>query len=289
MIAAAIGLTIVSLSLSATLSGKQMLRYDYVRTKMNQNLRSGLDMAGLDIRIGGENLTSSFPAFEILDGPSGSADQLIIRRNLIGEILTLCDTIDAGSSAGQIVFAQGDGTMSSGIQEPGCIYGDPGQTQNYTSWSTYRTSNGETSKLAFIYDSITGDGEFFSYTGEGDSGNSLYLTRSAGNWLNTYQEVSSQVIMLEEHRFRLVDGVLQIVVNQNFDLPQNIVTDVTDFQVTLLMNDDTTLTSYDPSSTYDWTDIREVRVTISGSELSQKRLLTKDLSTSFFPRNILSH
>jgi len=282
-------MTVVSLSLSATLSGKRMLRYDYVRTRMNQNLRSGIDMTGIDIRIAGENLTSTFPVFELLDGPSGAADQFIVRRNLLGEILTLCDTITAGGSAGQIIFAQGDGTMSSGIQEPGCIYNDPGQTQNYNSWSAFRVTDGETSKSAYIYDSSTGNGEFFTYSGEGDSGNSLYLTRSAGTWVNTYNEVSSQIIMLEEHRYRLIDGVLQVIVNQDFATPRNIVGDITDFQVTLVMNDGTQLTAYDSTSAYEWTNLDEVQVTLSGSETTQKRLLEKQLTSSFFPRNILSH
>src|SRR5690606_14236408 len=54
---------------------------DVVRTRINSNLRSAMDMVAMNIRQAGENLQSSFPALVLEDGGADNPDTLILRRN----------------------------------------------------------------------------------------------------------------------------------------------------------------------------------------------------------------
>src|SRR5690606_6020349 len=55
-----LGLIMLALTLSATTSNRRLYKYDLVRTRINQNMRSALDIMGIDVRQAGENLFSTF-------------------------------------------------------------------------------------------------------------------------------------------------------------------------------------------------------------------------------------
>jgi hypothetical protein len=265
------------LMLSSTLANKRAFNFDMKRVLLDQNLRSGMDILGADLRVGGENLPTSFPAFEIINGVAGAADELVVRRNLIDEVLPVCTSIPTGSTALQVYFAVGGATTAA------CTYS--GQTYNYNSWRTYRTNNSGTVR-AFIYDVAAKNGEFFNYTNEGSTGTAYYILRNSGSWTFGYPALSSSVYILEEWRFKLVSGVLQIEVNGQPATPQNVVAGLSDFQVRALMNDatvKTTMTRID-----DWSQMQALEVTLSGATTYQKKALTRTLTSRFFPRNILS-
>src|SRR5690606_49337 len=56
---------------------------DVVRTRVNSNLRSAMDILSMNIRQAGENLQASFPAVIVEDGEGGAPDVLRVRRSLI--------------------------------------------------------------------------------------------------------------------------------------------------------------------------------------------------------------
>jgi prepilin-type N-terminal cleavage/methylation domain-containing protein len=277
MVAMFLGLVVGAIMLSSTLANKQAYSYDLKRVMLDQNLRSGMDILGSTIRVGGENLPTSFPAFEIVNGVGSSPDELIVRRNLLDEVLPVCSAIPAGSAALQVYFALGGSPLSA------CTYS--GQTHNFNSWSSYRSSHGG-SVRAFIYDVSGKQGEYFNYSNEGSSGTSYYILRSGGSWTYPYPTASSSVYILEEWKIRLNSGVVAVEVNGEPATPNNIIAGVNNFQVNAVMADGTTKTTF--LRTDDWSDVTAFEITLSASTSYQKKTINRALTSRFFPRNILS-
>lgn len=286
--ASSMGLLLLGLTFTSAITGKQALRQEFEQTKMSQDLRSAIDLLGVDIRLTGEQLPSSFPAVELIDGNSGGPDQLILRRNLLSEVLTVCSELAAGTSTSQVIFASGDGTVDVGVQSPACIFDDPGQRTNFDAWREFRARNGGPTD-AFIFNIISKEGEFFKYLEESTGIDTMFLTRGAGSWQSTYPYISSSIYAIEEHRFRLVDGVLEIIRNRDWAAPQKIVSSLKDFQVTVTYQDGTTANELPANGGRLWTDIRGIQVELAASETVAKRTMRKRLSNTFYPRNILSN
>jgi Tfp pilus assembly protein PilW len=273
-----LGLLMLALTLSATMSNRQLYRYDLVRTRINQNLRSALDIIGIDVREAGENLPSTFPAVEIIDGTAGAPDELIVRRNLVDEVFNVCVQIASGSGNTDVIVA--DDTLT----VPGCD-----TTSNLTAltnWSAYRLAEGGTVK-GYVYDRVNHVGEFFDLVDEQNNGSNFRIVRAAGNWTNTYPVGASSIYILEEWRYRLQNGVLQIVTDQDTANPLDVVTDLTDFQVLATMQDTTTMNSF--AVTDDWTEIATLQILLTGQDTIKGEVFSRTVSARFFPRNILSN
>ena len=82
IVSAGIGLGLLAATAGVVMSNRGLFNVDMVRTKLNQNLRSSLDIVGMNVREAGENLPGAFPAVELIDGGAGP-DHLILRRNLL--------------------------------------------------------------------------------------------------------------------------------------------------------------------------------------------------------------
>ena len=141
LVANLLGVIVVGMTISVVLQNRDLYQHDITRTRLNQNLRSALDVIGINAREAGENLPAGFPAVEVIDGPP---DELILRRNLIDEVLKLCQPITAGSGPGPAYF-------SAVGSEPGCSYAD--QTANYDAWRQERLDRGGVVS-AYIYDPV---------------------------------------------------------------------------------------------------------------------------------------
>lgn len=282
MVANALGMLIVGLTIAAILSNRSLYQHDLVRTRVNQNLRGALDLVGVNIREAGENLPATVPAVEVIDG-GADADELILRRNLIDEVLKLCTPLAGGSSTNQVYF-------STAANEPGCTYGD--QQQNFAAWLAHRTQNGGSVK-AYIFDPTTNAGEIFDYVGETDSGLAHNIVRGSGNWQNDYSVGLTAVYLIEQWHFRLVDDVetdlkiLQLIENDDLGNPKGVVFGLESFRVVANMQDDTVLNNL--TVTDEWTNIKSIEVALRGQEMAQRKSVTRNLSARFFPRNILSN
>lgn len=151
-------------------------------------------------------------------------------------------------------------------------------------WQEYREENGG-SALAYIFAKAKG-GEFFTYNGEGKFFNAgYYVGRNGGGWGKTYTVTEeTSLYLVDERRYRLRNGVLELIVNGN-ETEANIlkvVNNVTDFQVRAVMKDASErsdLSNID-TTTEDWKNIRAIRVTLSVDGRS--------LTSEFYPRNISS-
>lgn len=273
-----LGLTMLAMTLSATSSNRRLFKHDLVRTRINQNLRSALDIIGIDVRESGENLPSTFPAVEIINGSAGAGDELIVRRNLLDEVFNVCQAITALSTNTNITVAD------NALTTPGCD--KTSNATGYSNWQSYRTAHSGTVK-AYIYDRVARVGEFFNYVNEQSTSSAYTIIRSAGTWAHAYPVASSSVYVLEEWRYRLQNGVIQIITDQDTANPLDVVDGVSGFQVTAYMQDSTTKTSFAVTDT--WTQIRSIDVSLSAQDSFEGQAMNKTVSAQFFPRNILSN
>jgi hypothetical protein len=286
--ASSLSFLVFGLALSAAIWGKRVLSRDLERTRLMQSMRSGIELISLDARILGENLPENFPALEIINGPTGEPDQVIVRRALIPESLTLCEKVIKGSDTNAVVFATEDGEVDTDLTSSSCIYDDPGQETNFSAWSSYRNENSGTIR-GYLYDSLSHKGEFFTITGETDTGSSYQLDKSPSNWANDYSYITSSIYLIEEHRYRLLDGFLQLITDQDFAGAQNVLDGISDLQITALTNIGGTLTDLSPGDVNNWTDLTEINFSLTGRGKASGSEIVRRISGKFFPRNILSH
>lgn len=287
LVAAALGMSLLAMAFASTVAGGNLFRHDLVRTRLNQQLRGAFDVLASDLREAGERLPANFPAVEVVNGADGAADELILRRNLVDEVLLFCQDVTAGTTSTEVLVADD----TSGV--PGCVYSS--QSHNFGVWQAYRTRDGaeiNRTVKAYAYNFDTRDGEFLEYSGETDAGNRLYINRASGEWEFSYPAGSSALYLLEEWHYRLEPEVgggnlLQVVVNGDPAAPMNITYGVTNFQLLAVKQDGTELTSFVASDS--WVDLRAIEVSLSGSMVHRGRLVESALSARLYPRNILSN
>jgi type IV pilus assembly protein PilW len=277
MVSIVLGLLVTGLTLSSSYLTRFSISKDIARTRLNQNIRGAIDILGLDIRVAGENLNNSFPAIEIVNSTTTTSDRLILRRNLLEEVLPVCTTITATSTVTQITIARTTTT-------PGCTYS--GQTHNYNTWQSYRSATSGSVK-AFIYDTVLRRGEFFTYISGTNTGTQYQLNTAAKTWQYGYTAGTSAVYMLEEWEYRRESELIKLIENRDTTTPYNVAFGTTDFQVTATLNDNSVVSVFD--NTRDWTTLAAVEISMTGSEQSAKKTMTRTLTGKFFPRNILSN
>lgn len=275
LVASTLGLVVLGVAIQTATSNQRLYQSEVVRTRLNQNLRSALDILGINTRQAGENLPSNFPAFEVLSGGSG-ADQLILRRNLQDAVLNICQALTAGTSVLNVYFAVAGATSSA------CIYA--GQTAAYKAWRSYRTSNGNVVD-AYLYNSSAKVGEFVRYSNEVSTGSDYYLVVQPRTWANSYPVGASAAYILEEWKFFLQDGYLKMTQNSS-TTTNNIMYGINDMQIRVLKQDGTWATSFTPTDP--WSQVAGIEITLSGSDTYRGQTISRSLSARFFPRNVLS-
>lgn len=271
VVSSALGLIVMAVILGVIITTRQLYAGDLARTRVNQNLRGAFDIISADVKQAGENLTSTFPALEL---SSGTTDTLTIRRGLIEQIPTLCAAIGT-VSASRLYIARGAAA--------GCTFG--GNLTNYNAWSAYRTANGG-SVDAFIYDVSTRLGEFFTYTGETNTGTELYLQTNGAAFANAYTVGATAIYLIEEWKYQVVGDLLQVTIDQDTANPLSVIFGVTDFQASVTMANSTVVNTFARGD--GWTNIQSIALTLSGTDSALGKTYDRTLSTTIFPRNILS-
>ncbi len=283
LVASVIGLSMLAMIFGVTMTNQGAVEQDMRRTRLNQNIRSAMDLIAADVRQAGERLPSSLPAVELINGAGTANDQLLLRRNLIDEVLTVCQDISAGST-GNVIYLS---TTAAGAS-PACTYG--GQTQNYTTWKNYRLAHKNSVKV-YIYNMSTRLGEFISYTGENDSGVTLSIQKQAGAFVNAYPKNISAVYIMSELRYRMSadptqPDVLEQVENKEEDNVRKVTFGLSTFQLQAILQDGTVKNSMTASDA--WASLASISLTVSGQQKIKGRTIATTLSSRFFPRNILS-
>lgn len=277
-----VAMTLSSLIMAMTLGHVMQIREGYfddvVRTKINSNLRSAMDILSMNIRQAGENLQTSFPVVTLTNSTGTTSDILTLRRNLFQEVLTVCTALAAGGATVNV--------SSSAVTNPECQAANV--TALYNVFRTYRTGNSG-SVRAYLYNRITGAGEFVNYTAEGTASGQYYVT--VGGSHAAYPALTSNLYLLEEFRFsrNLTKNTIELVVNGQTDQPQAVAYSVTGFDVVLQMEDGSDLTSWAFGNTSTWRDISKVQVYLTGQETRKGRTISSGIQSAYFPRNVLSY
>ena len=277
LVASTLGLLVLSITLSTSVSLKRLFKKDLVRTRVNQQLRGSFDTIGATMREMGENLPGSFPALEIIDGTSGAPDELRIRRGLDDSTLKVCTKLTRNNSDTEIEFAKNTTTA-------GCSYAD--NTTNYNIWNTERLAMGGSFR-AYVYNFKQKAGQWIDYQSETDTGVEYKIDFPSTTWERNYTKNNGSVYMLEEWRLYIQGDVLQLELDGDTSIPLSIMYDISDFQVTAKMQDGTTQSSFESSDT--WVDLASVEIMLESTGSANGETLTRSMTVEYFPRNILSN
>lgn len=285
MVAMAVAGLLLSAAVSATYSSRRSFTADQNRTRINQNLRSALALLGNEIRQSGERLPSDFPVLEIVDGTSGAPDRLIVRRNLLDQVLPVCQDLVAGSLDNELAIAD------SGMTPPqGCVPLPDGDTNgwpdNVDPWRTFRSDRGGATP-AYVYNPVSRFGEWFVYDQDGATAVDLGKGNS-DTWVYDYPLTEQcRVYALEQRAYELDTGVLRFFLDAGAGAAINVAAEITDFQARAILADGSIVDDFDSSA--DWTSLLAVEITLTGEATFDGRTLSRSVTSRYFPRNVLSN
>lgn len=301
LVSAAIGLVILSIGFSLTIASRDLVQNDQERTSSNQDLRSSVELMANDIRLAGERLTAEgTPAISPIEIKKGN--ELIVRRNLLEEVLPVCTPSAAFSNGALVSLVDSTGDSSyaeckNETRDKTNPDGTPTNGRNMPDdlerWKAYRVANGGSVRVYFFspYSKL---GEFFTYSRDGyfsanyRIGSTTYnalgwamVRDNGGGWQHSYSPAEkSRVYMLEERRYRLKEGILEVIVNGDEANPLRIANNVESLSFNAVMTSGSKLTDIETNKDENWRKLAAVEVTlqVDGHALTSK----------FFPRNVLS-
>ncbi len=198
-------------------------------------------------------------------------------------MLRVCQDIATGDTDTEVYIAQSGGTPP-----PGCAPAPDADTDgwpdNLQAWRAFR--NGQTVR-AYIFNPVSGDGEFFDYVDE--DAVDFHLEADAGiTWQHDYPVTDEpRVYLLEEKRFELNDDVLQVVLNDDDSTPLRLADGFEQFQLVAKFQDLSEQTSLGFADV--WSELRAIEVNLSGHALVKNgRSIERAWSSEIMPRNVLS-
>ena len=302
LVALLVGSGVVSTAATLVFFNRNLYLKDSSRTEVNQNLRASIDMTGNDIRQAGERLADDFPSIVLnpAGDTAGDPDRLIMYRGLNDFSQLVCLDVTAGTGS-DIAVADPSLPVSSGDI---CVV-DSDIDTGLLDWQTYRNDNGGTVE-AYIYDPVTKLGEFFDYDTE-DTAN-YTISRASGTWTNSYPKANfPRLYVLEKKEFFLsaMDAancnapgdILTMVVNDDCTNQRFALTNqIDDFQVSIChQSSGGCVNAMDRTASSNiviggWTDVSSIQVSFTGSSnFAADQEIQKELTSSFFPRNVLSY
>ncbi|NDC38891.1 MAG: hypothetical protein EBZ48_12715, partial [Proteobacteria bacterium] len=221
---------------SATLTNRGLYQQDLGRTRVNQNLKSALTILGGEIRQAGERFPASFPAILITNGAGASPDEIVLRRNLLNQVMVGCDTKIAGVSYGAAALSRTSATTA--------VCTAPNQAGNYTAWSSYVSAQTGAVPI-YVFNQTSRNGEFLSLLSTVGSvvGGIQNINFTPKSFSFGYTQEATSYYMISQWRVRLQNGVLQVIVNEDAANPQNIIDGISAFQAEAVMQDGTTRSS----------------------------------------------
>jgi hypothetical protein len=283
LVALSIVTVLAGAALAVALSSRGVYTTDLNRTTLNQNLRIGMDLVGVDVRQAGQQLPEDVPAIQIVDGGAGGTDTLILRRNLLPFVLPVCRNVKKATADDAVFIAVKMKKPPLGCSPVPDSNGDK-WPDNLEAWREYRIDHGG-EVTAYIYNPVRTVGEFFIYD---DEDNSTFHVHRAnpGRWANDYPvDEQSRIYILEQKTFEVVGDVLQYYLNNDRDNARKLIYAVTDFQSVAHMRDGTVQTAWAGER---WSGLESIGVSLQGEMAFQGRAMRRTLDARFFPRNVLS-
>lgn len=311
LITMGIALVILTATLQLILSSRTVYNKDSARVEANQNLRSGMDLMRDDVRQAGERLTSAFPALEVVNTAQGR--ELITRKNLSSDVLPICYNLTKDQSS-NIAFEQGKATVLGvlNVKVPSTNAECPVSSASAPLWDGYRTDAGGTMRV-YVWDATNRLGNFMNVTAVQSAsagnnpvvsgGTTLFVNTLAqalviqGTWPRTYLAINQpRVYLIEEHRYRLQNGLLQMIVNDLTDVAtiKNVAANITQLSANTYIKNpsggDPILSNGDGTfgGTTNWQTITSVRLTLQTNVNMQNSAVSRSLTEDVLPRNVFS-
>jgi hypothetical protein len=247
---------VITVTLGGSMFNRELYAQDEVRTRVNQTLRSSMDLVGVDIQQMGEQIRRDDPRFPVVEltrefsNPNVIDDNwtstLTMRRNLLPYLPVCQDLGNLATSAPMNgitsiqVFTRADATPGA-VRPPGdCATlaneldpnSAPAVDATVARWDTARQNNGGTLR-AFLYDG-QGGGQFVTVTALPGNSPANAATRAitiqSTNGVQVYTNGFAKLYFLEERRYEVdANNNLQLTVDNG--TPQTIVSGIQRFQV----------------------------------------------------------
>ena len=282
LVAMAVAGLVAAAAMSITFSSRAMYESDERRTELNQHLRAGLDLVGIDVRQAGTRLPSDFPALMIVDGGTGP-DTLVIRTNESDDVMPICQDITVGNVVASLQIAQKIAPAAGCAEVPD--NDSDGWPDNVDAWRGERAGKGGAIDV-YAFNPLSKGGQFIVYDGDGADTDRLKVTSSTTWVISCSMSDQCRAYALDEHRYQLNSGRLSYTVNEDPTRTVNILDHVVDFQVVANMADGSTATTL--TSTDDWSQVTNLEITLTGEVAFDGRTIRREMTTRFFPRNVLS-
>lgn len=299
LVGISISAALIASALVTTLANKRLVRMDATRTSLNQQLRSALNVISNDIRLAGEGLPADFPAIEVF--PDGSPFRLVLRKRVYPWTFSLCEDLASSDRPSSVTVATNE-TWAAGT---GCDY-QTNSTQ-FQDVASFRSSWTGPNLSVFVYDPVSRRGDLVGFTSEQDLGSRrvLGISPASGGFRRSYAKNVARVLILEEWAYRVgANGHLEIVINQDDQLPLTVAHNIVSFEPRAVLRA-AELDRYEASlAQYNWTDVNMVTVAIRGSSAGEgnlpagsafrsrnpfsRRPIERTVRGDFFPRNSLS-
>lgn len=298
LVALAVSGLILTLVLGITNSSRALYEADQVRTAVNQNLRTAMDLIGSDVRVAGQGMVGS-----TLNAILVSGDELIIRTAPVDLTpLQVCEDVNGNQNLLRVTRPGGGGGGGPpGLPANCTLDGNNDADGNgildaFEEWIAFRQSQPNGEVRAALIDDTGNPPEFFTYDREDGSTRQLHKLNppgcgSACNWSRTYDlDDNPTLFMLEERRYRFdsATGRLQLVVSDQD--PIDLINNVTDFQVAVIMPDGTRIEDFGDDAGERWTNIANVEISITGAATRRgaDAPTERTLTSNFYARNIRS-
>ena len=290
LVAAAITVVLLGVVFSLVISARRTYRLDQTRTAANQNLRAAMDLIGADVRQAGERLPSDVPAVMVERGRTEPNREqfsvLTLRKNTSDAVLPVCEDVRRDDAEILVVKQSADYAACAIVDGNGNGYDDRLET-----WRDLRCQqdgvqgcqNKEQEILrVFLYDPVTREGQWLTYDNE-NLARGIIEVRS-GPTTAFLASHHPRLYAMEEHRYWVNEG--KLVLTANDDKTLKLIEGIIQFDVEVTTQDGTRLNDFNG----DWTGIASVSVTLGVKEsLPRGRTLTRRLTASYVPRNVLSH
>lgn len=289
---------IMAMVVPLALSSRDALQSDQLRTSLNLNLRGATDIIGQDVRTAGERFTVGIAAtlnpIHIVEGAGSEGDELVLRRNLWESALALCQAnIAAGSSNPNVQVVRPPGNISSPhwSQFPECFQpvNSEGWPQNLWDLRLLIDEIGDGGTIgAFFFDPPSEDGDFFELEVPDNADSNRQIRRvDGGSWSNNYNIVNQpRIYVMEERRYRVRNGILELVRNGNEDEPLRVAAGIARMEAQYVLADGSMVRTLPEES--GWRDVRSIDVTFEALSALAGDEAERNMNTRFFPRNILS-
>lgn len=288
LITLVIGVMILGLALSLTMSNRRLYQVDRSRTETNQNLRVTLDMIGADARIAGELMTD--PALKLLAIEVFGGSELILRRKQLSGTLPVC--LEDGDT-----FGPGDGLL---LPISRSAAGEP-KMPSFCDWIDV-DGNGMPDYVEPYAELLASQGgvahgyiyqpnrfEPISITGIEAAGNPMggRILTLAEPLINTYDAASAALVFISERHYRVNDGVLELIIDADIDNPLLLASRIDDFSVSVTTAAGNA-TEFNAAAGSKWQEATEIHAQLTAHGSGRESSGSRSLASSFFPRNVLS-